>query len=101
MAMATAIRRIGHEDRLSVVDHLEELRTRLIVSAIVLTVVFGVCLWQNHALLEVINRPLTQQTEKQVSRGEGPLGQTWLAQKGVLQVAKDTQSIARALSAPA
>ncbi len=31
--MATAIRTIGHEDRLSLVDHLEELRTRLIVSA--------------------------------------------------------------------
>jgi sec-independent protein translocase protein TatC len=99
--MATAIRTIGHEERLSVVDHLEELRTRLIVSAVALAVVFGVCLWQNHALLEFINRPLTRQTEQQVARGEGPLGQTWLAQKGVLEVAKDTQSIARALSAPA
>jgi sec-independent protein translocase protein TatC len=101
MTMATAIRTIGHEERLSIVDHLEELRTRLIVSAVALAVVFGVCLWQNHALLEFINRPLTRQTEQQVARGEGPLGQTWLAQKGVLEVAKDTQSIARALSAPA
>ena len=33
MDMATAIRTIGHEDRLSLVDHLDELRTRLIVSA--------------------------------------------------------------------
>ena len=31
-AMATAIRTIGHDDRLSLVEHLEELRTRLIVS---------------------------------------------------------------------
>jgi sec-independent protein translocase protein TatC len=99
--MATAIRTIGHEERLSVVDHLEELRTRLIVSAVALAVVFGVCLWQNNALLEFINRPLTRQTEQQVARGEGPLGQTWLAQKGVLEVAEDTQSIARALSVPA
>jgi sec-independent protein translocase protein TatC len=98
--MATAIRTIGHEERLSVVDHLEELRTRLIVSAIALVVVFGACLWQNHALLEFINRPLAKQTERQVARGEGPLGQTWLAQKGVLEVAADTQAIARALSAP-
>ncbi len=99
--MATAIRTIGHEERLSIVDHLEELRTRLIVSGIALAVVFGVCLWQNHALLELINRPLTKQTEQQVARGEGPLGQTWLAQQGVLEVARDTKSIARALSAPA
>jgi sec-independent protein translocase protein TatC len=98
--MATAIRTVGHEQRLSVVDHLEELRGRLIVSLIALALVFGVCLWQNHALLHLINRPLDRQTQKQVARGEGPLGQTWLAQKGVLDVAKDTQAIARALSAP-
>ncbi len=99
--MATAIRTVGHEERLSVVDHLEELRTRLIVSAIALALVFGVCFWQNHALLSFINRPLHKQTEQQVLRGEGPAGQTWFAQKGVLEVAKDTQSIARALSEPA
>jgi sec-independent protein translocase protein TatC len=98
--MATAIRTIGHEDRLSLVDHLEELRTRLIVSAVALMVVFGVCFWQNHALLSFINRPLHKQTQQQVLRGEGPAGQTWLAQKAVLGVANDTQSIARALSAP-
>jgi sec-independent protein translocase protein TatC len=46
--MATTIRAIGHEDRLSLVDHLDELRTRLIVSAIALAVAFGFCLWQNH-----------------------------------------------------
>jgi sec-independent protein translocase protein TatC len=99
--MATAIRTIDHEKRLSVVDHLEELRTRLIVSAVALALVFGACLWQNHALLEFINRPLHRQTERQVLRGEGPAGQTWLAQKAVLQVTKDTQAAARVLSAPA
>jgi sec-independent protein translocase protein TatC len=101
MVMATAIRTIGHEERLSIVDHLEELRTRLIVSGVAFAIVFGVCFWQNHALLGFINRPLHKQTEQQVLRGEGPAGETWLAQKGVLEVAKDTQSIARALSTPA
>ncbi len=99
--MASAIRTIGHDERLSIVDHLDELRTRLIVSAVALAVVFGVCLWQNHALLSFINRPLHKQTEQQVARGEGPAGQTWLAQKAVLEVARDTESIAQALSAPA
>lgn len=99
--MATAIRTIGHEERLSIVDHLEELRTRLIVSAVAFAVVFGLCFWQNHVLLEFINRPLHKQTEQQVLRGEGPAGQTWIAQKAVREVAGDTQSMARALSAPA
>jgi sec-independent protein translocase protein TatC len=98
--MATAIRPIGHEERLSIVDHLEELRTRLIVSAVALVVVFGVCFWQNHALLNFINRPLHKQTVQQALRGEGPAGQTWLTQKAVRGVAKDTEAIAHALVAP-
>ncbi len=56
--MATAIRTIGHEDRLSLVEHLAELRTRLIVGGVALAVAFGVCFWQNHALLDLVNRPL-------------------------------------------
>jgi sec-independent protein translocase protein TatC len=99
--MATAIRTIGHEDKLSLVDHLEELRTRLVVSAIAIAIAFGVCLWQNHALLEIINRPLANQTQKQVEKGNGPLGQTALAQQGVLAVAHDVQAIASTLANPA
>lgn len=98
--MATAIRTIGHEDRLSVVEHLDELRTRLIVSAVAVALVFGVCLWQNHALLRLVNAPLRHQTERQVARGEGPLGQTWLAQQAVRELAAQTQSALAALSAP-
>jgi sec-independent protein translocase protein TatC len=98
--MATAIRTIGHEDRLSLVDHLEELRTRLFISAVAIAIAFGVCLWQNHALLEIINRPLDKQTQKQVEKGNGPLGQTALAQQGVLHVAHDVQAIAGTLADP-
>jgi sec-independent protein translocase protein TatC len=101
MVMATAIRTVGHEERLSIVEHLEELRTRLIVSGVAFAIVFGVCFWQNHALLSFINRPLHKQTEQQVLRGEGPAGATWLAQKGVLEVAKDTQMALGLLTAPA
>jgi sec-independent protein translocase protein TatC len=97
--MATAIRPIGHEERLSLVDHLDELRTRLMISAAALAIAFGFCLWQNHALLHLINAPLSKQTEKQVAKGNGPLGQTALAQQGVLKVAHDTESIVAALSA--
>jgi sec-independent protein translocase protein TatC len=97
--MATTIRAIGHEDKLSLVDHLDELRTRLIVSVVALAIAFGFCLWQNHALLHLINAPLSKQTEKQVAKGNGPLGQTALAQQGVLKVAHDTETIVHALSA--
>jgi sec-independent protein translocase protein TatC len=98
--MATAIRTIGHEDRLSLVDHLEELRTRLIVSGVVLAVAFGVCLWQNHALLHLIGRPLERVRHSQVQRGEGSLGQAAQAQQAVIKVAGETAATVAILSAP-
>src|SRR5436853_3771920 len=98
--MATAIRPIGHEERLSLVEHLDELRTRLIISGVVLAVVFGFCLWQNRELLHIINKPLQTQTRKQVAKGQGTVGQAVLAQQGVLRVAGDTQSALRALAQP-
>jgi sec-independent protein translocase protein TatC len=98
--MATAIRPIGHEDRLTLVDHLDELRTRLIVSAAVLAVAFGFCMWQNHALLHIINKPLQAQTQRQVAKGQGTVGQAVLAQQAVLKVAGDTQAGLALLARP-
>jgi sec-independent protein translocase protein TatC len=99
-AMATAIRTIGHEDQLSLVDHLEELRARLIVSVAVLAVAFGICLWQNHALLKVINRPLQTETKKQVARGEGTVGQANVTQQALVKTVEDTSSALGVLAAP-
>src|ERR1019366_5544917 len=98
--MVRAIRTVDHEERLSLVDHLEELRARLIISGAVLAVVFGVCVWQNHALLEIVNRPLTSQTKKQVEKGQGTVGQAVVAQKGLLKIAVDTQSALGVLVKP-
>jgi len=98
--MPSAIRTIGHEDRLSLVDHLDELRSRLIISAIVLAVAFGACLWQNHALLRIINKPLQTQTRKQVAKGQGTVGQAVLAQQAALKIARDTQGALAILSQP-
>ncbi len=52
------VRPIGHEDRLSIVDHLDELRGRLIICGIALAVAFGFCFWQNQHLLNILNRAL-------------------------------------------
>jgi sec-independent protein translocase protein TatC len=98
--MARAIRTIGHEDRLSLVDHLDELRKRLFVSGAVLVVALGFCLWQNHALLDVINKPLNKQTRKQVEKGEGTVGQAVVAQQGVLKIADDTRAALAVLARP-
>ncbi|HEY1523687.1 MAG TPA: twin-arginine translocase subunit TatC [Solirubrobacteraceae bacterium] len=52
------MRPIGHEDRLSIVDHLDELRSRVFLCLGVLVVAFGICFWQNAPLLDVLNRAL-------------------------------------------
>jgi sec-independent protein translocase protein TatC len=98
--MATAVGSIGHEDRISVVDHLEELRGRLIVCLAVVGVAFGLCFWQNHALLNVINAPLAHQTQKQVKAGNGPLGSTYTVQESARTVAAQLKTVVQTLERP-
>jgi len=98
--MAVAVGHIDHEVQLSVVDHLEELRVRLIVSLAALAVAFGFCMWQNHALLHIINEPLAHQTQKQVRAGNGPLGATYSVQQSARTVATQLQLVVGALERP-
>ena len=71
------LRPIGHEDRLSLVEHLDELRNRLIISLVVLGVAFAVCYWQNDWLLTTINKPLqSTQSLNSTSHKRSPLEDT-------------------------
>jgi sec-independent protein translocase protein TatC len=54
----TRLKPIGHDDRLSIVEHLTELRTRLIICVVGFSLVFGVCLWQDNRILDIVNKPL-------------------------------------------
>jgi sec-independent protein translocase protein TatC len=98
--MAFAAARIGHEERLNVVGHLEELRARLMTSLAALAIAFGFCMWQNHALLTIINKPLAHQTQKQVRSGHGPLGATYTVQQGARVVATQLEVVVGALGRP-
>jgi len=98
--MAIAVEKIGHEDRISFVDHLDELRTRLIVSLAAIAVAFGFCLWQNHLLLHVINKPLNHQTQRQVRAGNGPLGATYTVQQSARVLASQLQLVVGTLERP-
>jgi sec-independent protein translocase protein TatC len=61
--MATALRPIRHEDRLALVDHLGELRTRLIICVVALVAAGGLCYWQNDLVLRILNDPLSQKIQ--------------------------------------
>jgi sec-independent protein translocase protein TatC len=57
------VRPIAHDDRLSVVEHLDELRTRLIISAVAFGAAWALTAWQNHRVLEIVNAPLPEGKE--------------------------------------
>jgi sec-independent protein translocase protein TatC len=63
------IRPISHEDRLSVVDHLDELRSRLIVSAVAFVVAWAITAWQNDLVLEIVNKPLPDNVKEPITLG--------------------------------
>ena len=52
------LRPVDFEDRLTLVEHLDELRTRIIISIVAFSVAFGLCFWQNSRLLDIANEPL-------------------------------------------
>jgi sec-independent protein translocase protein TatC len=54
----TRLKPVSHDDRLTVVEHLDELRTRILVSVAAFVVAMGLCFWQNHHLLQWLNKPL-------------------------------------------
>jgi sec-independent protein translocase protein TatC len=76
--MATALKPISHDDRLSLVDHLDELRSRLVVCAVTLLLAFGLCFWQNDAVLDIVTEPVasTQNLDAPSATSKDPLEQS-------------------------
>ncbi|MGZ5316238.1 MAG: twin-arginine translocase subunit TatC [Solirubrobacterales bacterium] len=56
--MPRVVRPVDFEDRLTLVEHLDELRSRIIVCLVVFGVALAICFWQNEWLLDVANAPL-------------------------------------------
>ncbi|HEU5142514.1 MAG TPA: twin-arginine translocase subunit TatC [Solirubrobacterales bacterium] len=63
------LRPVSHEDRLTLVEHLDELRNRIIVCAAVLGVAFGLCFWQSDLLLEIASQPLPDDHDRLITFG--------------------------------
>ncbi len=52
------VKAVQHGEELTLVEHLDELRSRVIASLAALGVALALCFWQNHLLLEIANGPL-------------------------------------------
>src|SRR5438067_456008 len=96
--MAKVLRPIGHEERLSLVDHLDELRSRLVVCGVVLVAAFGFCFWQNHQLLHFLNRQLPSVSSRSPNHLNGLTRDTVSARKGLEAAATAAAALAESKS---
>src|SRR4051795_13098947 len=62
--MAAALRSVGHDDPLSLVEPLTELRVRIVISLVAFIAATVLCMWQNQRVLNILNHPLTQTVSK-------------------------------------
>jgi sec-independent protein translocase protein TatC len=67
------VRPVDFDDRLTLVDHLTELRSRLIIAIAAFVVAWAVCGWQNHLLLEIVNEPLSDLDQELLGAGAKPI----------------------------
>ncbi len=67
--MSPRVKPVSHEDRLTLVEHLDELRTRVFVCLAVLGVALALCFWQNHLLLELAQNPLPANHSRLITFG--------------------------------
>jgi sec-independent protein translocase protein TatC len=99
--VAKVLRPIGHDDRLSIVDHLDELRSRLIVCLVALLVAFGICFWQNNALIHLLNRALPHVSTVSGQHGLGAQqNQSARERAGLLKSAAAFQALAASPTLP-
>jgi sec-independent protein translocase protein TatC len=63
------VKAISADNRLSLVEHLDELRSRLVVSLAAFGVALALCFWQNHLLLQLASAPLPSNHHKLITFG--------------------------------
>jgi sec-independent protein translocase protein TatC len=51
---------VRHDEEISLVDHLDELRSRIIYSLIALAIAFAFCFWQSTLILDIAANPLPE-----------------------------------------
>jgi sec-independent protein translocase protein TatC len=97
--MATRLKPIAHDERLSLVEHLDELRTRILICVAAFVVVAGICLWQDDRILKIVNEPLVEaQNKKPCDETRDPLEQSACWQQAQKAVNERLAAAARSLA---
>ena len=67
MARRRRMKPAQFDERMTLVEHLDELRTRIVICGFVLVIAIGVCFWQNDVLLDIANDPLPAGTANPIT----------------------------------
>lgn len=94
--MRAAIRMPGVGDPQTHVEHLDELRSRLIVSVVAVGAAFAICFTQSGVLLRLIGRPLAQVAAGQRGEASARSG----SEQATAAVAAAVHRLAGAIAAP-
>ena len=95
--MASTLRSVGHEDRLSLVEHLTELRVRIVICLVAFVASTALCFWQNQVVLDLLNAPLTDTVKAGTA---DPIEQSTRHGQLVARLQRETADVLR-LAAPA
>jgi sec-independent protein translocase protein TatC len=98
--MRRAIRPVHHDEHLTIVEHLDELRSRIIVAGGFVTVAFAVCFWQHNRLLDLLAQPLHKELKNQIAKGNGTQGQIGIAYASGRGLGKAFQSFLNVVAVP-
>jgi sec-independent protein translocase protein TatC len=63
------VKPVSHDEQLTLVDHLDELRSRLIYALFAFAIAMGLCGWQNKRILEIVNKPLPDRYDEPLTLG--------------------------------
>src|SRR3954462_5662596 len=99
--MASKLKPVGHEERLSLVEHLDELRTRIIICIVAFAVAFGFCLWQDDRVLDIINRTLEKTAFSSCATTKDPFEQANCWQQSMRRVNTDLAALVDEAARPA
>lgn len=98
--MRRAIRPVHHDEHLTIVEHLDELRSRIIVAGGFIAVAFAVCFWQHNRLLNLLAQPLHRELSKQIAKGNGTQGEIQRAYNVVRALGKEFEGFLSKAAAP-
>ena len=99
--MRPTIRPVHHDEHLTIVEHLDELRSRIIVSGGFVAVAFAICFWQHNRLLNLLAQPLHKELSKQIAKGNGTQGEIQRAYDATRAIGKAFEGFLKQAVAPA